>query len=126
MTEDMPEPVASFIEPFDRTVYFQTQKDMVNVQSLGISLAETTELGEYYHLFNDIDGDAVFYYCTESDYFEHGEKPPEGVLMYAQGTGWYCAYDMDGLNTVEDWFYEKFEEFIESSLTFSAFENYDS
>ena len=62
----MPEPVSSFIEPFDRTVRFQTETNIVNVQTLGISLAKT-DLGEYHHIFSDVKRDILCYYCTESE-----------------------------------------------------------
>jgi hypothetical protein len=118
MDSDVPEPIQDIVEPFDEVEYFECDVDLVNVQSLGIELTFTD-----FHYFNNVDGDAAFYPCPESKYSsEEVEGKHEGVLMYAQGVGWYCGHDLGGVGIVEEWFQEGLEEFLSSDIRFTAFD----
>jgi len=120
MDQDVPQPIRDFAEPFEEMEYFESDVGLVNVQSLGITLGD-------FHYFEEVEGDAAFYPCPESNYAdENDSEKQEGVLMYAQGVGWYCGYDLGGVGIVEEWFQENFEAYLDSDIRFTAFDDADS
>jgi|GEM_PF-3118358 len=113
--DDVPDQIRECLERYSHRQKFQVAVDIVNVQSLGISLAESaTDLGDSYNYFNDVEGDAAFYYFPNPEV-------DGGVMMYAQGTGWYCIDDPEYMDELKEWFTEEFDEYKDAPYTFSLF-----
>jgi hypothetical protein len=108
-----PEPIQQILNRYDEVRQFRVEIDLVNVQALGITITEDLDF-EY---LDEIDGDAAFY---------HHPDVEGGVMMYAQGIGFYCAHDMDDLEAVEKWFTIEFGEYKGSPIRVSTFDDMES
>lgn len=110
MLDGDPQAITDFLRDFDEVVKFRTEPNLINLTSLGMVL----EPDYHWKTFESIEGDAAYY--------PHEEIEEGGVLLYTQGTGRYCAQNMDQLEEVERWFTVNFEEYRNDDITLDLYE----
>ncbi len=104
-----PEPVTEFLEEYNVTERFETELDRVHVQSLGMEIHGTEPRGAIRHdLIQWEDGHACVYYPPNVEF--------SAVLMFPTGWGYYCCQSPRDLDEIDEWFTEKFNEYVEDGF----------